>query len=476
MSRGCRTKTVCAQSNSPTSPRWRRSGPASTRSWQDRATAEGLKPWYGYFCKRPCFHDEYLQTFNRDNVTLVDTRGLGVERITTGGVVVDGAEHLIDCLIFATGFEVGTDYSRRTGFDLVGRDGLTLTEKWRDGVRTLHGVSVHGFPNCFVLSIAQSGFTVNFPYLLDVQATHTAGLIAWALGHGLETTRGLRRRRDGLGRHHCRAVRRERGEGQGVHAGLLQPRRPGEREHPPGQLLLRQPDRIRRYPRSRRGPTDHQRVSRSRDEATSLSARAAVGGHASAPVTAGGDHRGGIRRSGRRSGVAAQRHRRPDDHRPGRRRRRNVAAQRLSGCGVRHPEPPVLVLVRAESGLDPYVPLSTRDSRLPRAGRRRVRPAQAPAAGHWSAQRALGIRCVALADGIVRRRHRPRRRRGERRRAVRLGAVSRHRRPGRLHRHADAHRTMGYDGRSGRQEGGRHRNRRQRRAGRTRTRRRRRRH
>ena len=153
----------------------------------DRATAEGLKPWYGYFCKRPCFHDEYLQTFNRDNVTLVDTRGLGVERITAGGVVVDGTEHPIDCLIFATGFEVGTDYSRRTGFDLIGRDGLTLTEAWRDGVRTLHGINVRGFPNCFVLSIAQSGFTVNFPYLLDVQATHAASVIAWALGNGTET-------------------------------------------------------------------------------------------------------------------------------------------------------------------------------------------------------------------------------------------------------------------------------------------------
>ena len=142
----------------------------------DRATAEALKPWYGYFCKRPCFHDEYLQTFNRDNVTLVDTRGLGVERITADGVVVDGTEHPVDCLIFATGFEVGTDYSRRTGFEIVGRDGLTLTDKWRDGVRTLHGLSVHGFPNCFVLSIAQSGFTVNFPYLLDVQATpHRVG-------------------------------------------------------------------------------------------------------------------------------------------------------------------------------------------------------------------------------------------------------------------------------------------------------------
>jgi cation diffusion facilitator CzcD-associated flavoprotein CzcO len=149
----------------------------------DPATAEALKPWYGYFCKRPCFHDEYLQTFNRDNVTLVDTQGKGVEQITAGGVVVNGTEHNLDCLIFATGFEVGTDYSRRTGFEIVGRGGGTLTDKWRDGVRTFHGLTVNGFPNCFVLSIAQSGFTVNFPYLLDVQARHTAEVISWALNN-----------------------------------------------------------------------------------------------------------------------------------------------------------------------------------------------------------------------------------------------------------------------------------------------------
>lgn len=147
----------------------------------DRATAEALKPWYGYFCKRPCFHDEYLQTFNRDNVTLVDTHGDGVQRISPGGVVVNGIEHTVDCLIFATGFEVGTDYSRRTGFQVIGRSGLTLTDKWRDGVRTYHGLSVHGFPNCFVLSIAQSGFSVNFPYLLDIQARHAAWVMAWGL-------------------------------------------------------------------------------------------------------------------------------------------------------------------------------------------------------------------------------------------------------------------------------------------------------
>ncbi|WP_371411302.1 flavin-containing monooxygenase [Mycobacterium sp. shizuoka-1] len=147
----------------------------------DPATAEALKPWYGYFCKRPCFHDDYLATFNRPNVTLVDTRGRGVECITERGVVVDGVEHELDCLIFATGFEVGTEYARRTGFEVVGRGGRTLTDTWRDGVRTLHGLLVAGFPNLFVESIAQSGFTVNFPYLLDVQATHVAWIIAAAL-------------------------------------------------------------------------------------------------------------------------------------------------------------------------------------------------------------------------------------------------------------------------------------------------------
>ena len=151
----------------------------------DRDTAEALKPWYGYFCKRPCFHDDYLATFNRPNVTLVDTHGRGVQCITERGVVVDGTEYELDCLIFATGFEVGTDYTRRTGFEVTGRDGITLSDAWRDGVRTLHGLCVAGFPNLFVESIAQSGFTVNFPYLLDVQASHVAWIIAWALSNGV---------------------------------------------------------------------------------------------------------------------------------------------------------------------------------------------------------------------------------------------------------------------------------------------------
>src|SRR3954451_16142949 len=96
---------------------------------EDPTVAEALKPYYRQFCKRPCFHDDYLQTFNRPNVTLVDTQGRGVDRVTERGVVVGEVEYEIDCLIYATGFEVGTEHPRRAGYDLVGRDGLTLSEK-----------------------------------------------------------------------------------------------------------------------------------------------------------------------------------------------------------------------------------------------------------------------------------------------------------------------------------------------------------
>jgi cyclohexanone monooxygenase len=154
---------------------------------KDPETAEALKPYYRQFCKRPCFHNEYLETFNRPNVTLVDTHGKGVERITKKGVVVDGREYELDCLIYASGFEVGTDYSRRAGFELYGRDGQSLTETWANGVRTLHGMHVHGFPNCFIMSNPQAGFTASYPHLLNEQAKHLAYIIRKGLDNEVES-------------------------------------------------------------------------------------------------------------------------------------------------------------------------------------------------------------------------------------------------------------------------------------------------
>jgi cyclohexanone monooxygenase len=133
-------------------------------------TATALKPWYRQFCKRPCFHDGYLPTFNRPNVHLIDTEGRGVERITENGVVANGVEYPVDCIIFASGFEVGTDYTRRAGYDVTGRGGLKLSEKWADGVRTLHGVHTHGFPNLFIMGNSQSAATTNFPHAMDEAA------------------------------------------------------------------------------------------------------------------------------------------------------------------------------------------------------------------------------------------------------------------------------------------------------------------
>jgi len=148
---------------------------------QDPAKAEALKPWYNQFCKRPCFHDEYLATFNRPNVHLIDTAGKGVERITENAIVVDGKAYEVDCLIYATGFEVGTDYTRRSGYELYGKGGQTLTQKWANGAETLHGVLTRGFPNCFIVSNVQSGFSANFPHMINEQSKHIAYVIRNAM-------------------------------------------------------------------------------------------------------------------------------------------------------------------------------------------------------------------------------------------------------------------------------------------------------
>ncbi|MCG8915786.1 NAD(P)/FAD-dependent oxidoreductase [Actinokineospora sp. PR83] len=148
---------------------------------EDPETAEVLKPWYRYMCKRPTFSDSYLEAFNRPDVTLVDTADHGgVERVTEEAVVVGGVEYPVDCIIFATGFEVGRSGVLSGLLPVHGRGGVSLFEHWATGPKTLHGFSSHGFPNLFNLIPVQNASSVNYVHILDEQATHVAAVIAAA--------------------------------------------------------------------------------------------------------------------------------------------------------------------------------------------------------------------------------------------------------------------------------------------------------
>lgn len=154
---------------------------------KDRDTAEALKPYFNYFCKRPCFHDEYLEAYNRHNVDLIDTQGKGVERIMAHGVVVAGREYPLDCLIFATGFDFLTDYSREAGMQVIGPGGQPLSKRWEEGPRTLYGFMTHGFPNFFTMSIAQAGAAVNYVHMADEQTKTIVHVITESMRRAVQT-------------------------------------------------------------------------------------------------------------------------------------------------------------------------------------------------------------------------------------------------------------------------------------------------
>ncbi|HEX8030140.1 MAG TPA: NAD(P)/FAD-dependent oxidoreductase [Vicinamibacterales bacterium] len=145
---------------------------------KDPVTAEALKPYYNRYCKRPTFNDEYLPTFNLPNVTLVDTKGKGLTRVTENTIVFEDQSYEVDCIIYATGFEVVTTSHKSGGFEIIGRGGETIDNKWAQAVRSLHGIYTHGFPNLFfVAGLRQGAPTLNFPYMMDEQAIHAAGVV-----------------------------------------------------------------------------------------------------------------------------------------------------------------------------------------------------------------------------------------------------------------------------------------------------------
>lgn len=144
---------------------------------EDKQIAEKLKPWYGVFCKRPTFNDHYLPAFNRPNVTLVDTDGKGVKVMSERGLIIDGEEIKVDCIIFATGFETSTSQTNKSACQIYGRDGLALSECWADGMKSLYGQMAHGFPNCFHTGFRQASFVPNFIYLLEREVENVVHII-----------------------------------------------------------------------------------------------------------------------------------------------------------------------------------------------------------------------------------------------------------------------------------------------------------
>jgi cation diffusion facilitator CzcD-associated flavoprotein CzcO len=151
---------------------------------EDPRTADALKPWYMFMCKRPCFHNEYLPSFNLPNVHLVDTQGQGITEISPKGPVFEGREYDLDLLVYATGFEV-----QQTGIynDIVGEDGVNLQDKYKDGIRTLLGIHTAGFPNLFIMGGYQASFQFNLTDMLQTQGDHIAECIDHVRSKGYHT-------------------------------------------------------------------------------------------------------------------------------------------------------------------------------------------------------------------------------------------------------------------------------------------------
>lgn len=193
---------------------------------EDPDTAEALKPYYRFMCKRPCSSEHYLATFNRPNVTLVDvSESKGVERLTEKGIVANGTEYEVDCVIFASGFEISTEISRRYAIDrIIGRDGLSLFDYWKDSYKTLHGMTSRGFPNQFFMGFIQGGVSANTTAMFEQQAQHIAYIIAEAQNRGATTVEPSQQAQDAWV-NTVRELYRQLGVRIILHTRLLQQRR-----------------------------------------------------------------------------------------------------------------------------------------------------------------------------------------------------------------------------------------------------------
>jgi cyclohexanone monooxygenase len=171
---------------------------------KDPKTAEALKPYYPYGCKRPTFHDEYLPSFNLPHVHLVDTAPMGVTEINENGVVHDGTEYPLDVLIYATGFQ----WMATSTFNMVvGRGGRSLSEKWQsEGTKTFLGLHSQGFPNLFIVTGPQGGGgSFNFTDAIDTHGDYVVWMLKTMRDRG-EVIVDIKKEPEEIYAEHCRVA------------------------------------------------------------------------------------------------------------------------------------------------------------------------------------------------------------------------------------------------------------------------------
>ena len=153
---------------------------------KDPATAAKLSDFdHPYAAKRPPIDTDYFETFNRDNVALVDVRAEPIDRITSRGIRTRDAEYPLDTIVFATGFDGMT--GSLTRMDIRGRNGLSLTKAWAAGPRNYLGLQVAGFPNLFTVTGPGSPSVLcNMPVAIEQHVEWITDCIAHMRQHGLK--------------------------------------------------------------------------------------------------------------------------------------------------------------------------------------------------------------------------------------------------------------------------------------------------
>ena len=154
-------------------------GEAVARIVNDADTAAALTPSHPFGCKRPIIDQGYYETFNRDNVTLVDLRRGPIREVTATGIDTEQGFHELDVIIYATGFDAMT--GALTRMDIRGRDGMSLREFWAsEGPLSYLGLAVAGFPNLFIVQAPGSpSAATNFVAALEQHVEWIGDCIAY---------------------------------------------------------------------------------------------------------------------------------------------------------------------------------------------------------------------------------------------------------------------------------------------------------